>query len=30
MSTQPKSMPGLYGYLSMLVIFATLIGPAIF
>jgi hypothetical protein len=29
MTTQPKSMPGLFGYLSILVIFASVIGPAL-
>jgi hypothetical protein len=29
MATQPKTMPGFFGYLSILVIFAAVIGPAL-
>ncbi len=29
MTMQPKSMSGFYGYLSILVIFASVIGPAL-
>jgi hypothetical protein len=29
MTTQPKTMPGFFGYLWILVIFAAVIGPAL-
>jgi hypothetical protein len=29
MTTQPKTMPGILGYLSILLIFAAVIGPAL-
>ena len=29
MTTRPRTMPGLVGYLSILIIFASVIGPAL-
>jgi hypothetical protein len=29
MTTQPRTMPGLVGYISILIIFASVFGPAL-